>query len=105
MLICSQCDGIGVTVNGAGISETCDDCDGKGKVQDHRDPEEIAVDPMLLGNFALVCGQCDTLIWFHGSEEQREQMIEDLRECDAMVCPRCSQANWIPDDWRVMLND
>lgn len=51
-----------------------------------------------------ICDHCDVLLLFHDSPERMQMHIEEIRDCDEIICPECNEPNEIDPVTRNILN-
>ena len=62
-------------------------------------------DPDYSPRCVWICDHCNSLLQFHDTREAMQEHIDQVKDCDGLICPQCNGFNEI-DEWtRTIMND
>lgn len=51
-----------------------------------------------------ICDHCETLLLFHDTPQNMQDHIDNIKDCDGLICPVCLEFNEIDDHTRKIMH-
>jgi hypothetical protein len=51
-----------------------------------------------------ICDHCETLLLFHDTPENMQNHINEVKDCDGLICPICQEFNEIDEHTRKIMH-